>query len=210
MENPGRPGVVNIIAVKVVTSSPKKQLPYRSEDPFKDFPDQLLGDRVPREYSQGIVDPSQLDQILANLYVNALDAIADTGRIIIATGRTILDEPFFTTKGVGQGTGLRLSTVYGIVKQNQGFIPDDSSSAMSRETGGETINRLNTGTTVRIYGSHALGVQYSASSRDAEYPDRADSHQSIGTVSLAYTWLGNARFGAVEWRNHDPLRQSGF
>jgi len=31
-------------------------------------------------------------------------------------------EPFFTTKGVGAGTGLGLSTVYGIVRQNNGFI----------------------------------------------------------------------------------------
>ncbi len=71
--------------------------------------------------------------------------------------------------------------------------------------GRETINRLNTGITVRIHGPHALGIQYNASSRDAEYPVRADSHQSIGTISLVYTWLGKARFGAVEWRNHDPL-----
>jgi two-component system, cell cycle sensor histidine kinase and response regulator CckA len=31
-------------------------------------------------------------------------------------------DPFFTTKEVGEGTGLGLSTVYGIVKQNKGFI----------------------------------------------------------------------------------------
>jgi hypothetical protein len=66
--------------------------------------------------------------------------------------------------------------------------------------GRETIARLNMGFTVRIYGRHALGIQYIASIRDAQYPDRADSHQTRGTVSLVYTLLGNARFGAVEWR----------
>ena len=69
--------------------------------------------------------------------------------------------------------------------------------------GREAITRLNTGFTVRIYGRHALGIQYIASIRDAQYPDRADSHQTKGTVSLVYTLLSNARFSAVEWRSAD-------
>ena len=71
----------------------------------------------------------------------------------------------------------------------------------STETGGnETIGRLNIGLTVRIYGRHALGIQYLASRRDARYPDQANSHQRVGTFSLVYTLLGDTRFGAVEWR----------
>ncbi|OGP70049.1 MAG: hypothetical protein A2Y80_01135 [Deltaproteobacteria bacterium RBG_13_58_19] len=104
------------------------------------------------------IDPSQIDQILANLAVNARDAIGGVGKLTIGTNNAVLDdpyctdhaefvpgeyvllavsddgsgmdketlaqifEPFFTTKGVGEGTGLGLATVYGIVKQNDGFI----------------------------------------------------------------------------------------
>jgi len=104
------------------------------------------------------MDPSQIDQILANLCVNARDAIEDTGRITIETGTCFIDadycaanpeaapgdyvrlvvsdsgkgmdretlthifEPFYTTKELGKGTGLGLATVYGAVKQNNGFI----------------------------------------------------------------------------------------
>jgi PAS domain S-box-containing protein len=119
------------------------------------------------------MDPSQIDQILANLFVNARDAIADVGKITIETGTATFDsaycvehpgfvpgdfillavsddgsgmdqetqanlfEPFFTTKSVEKGTGLGLATVYGIVKQNDGFI--------------NVYSEPDQGTTFRIY-----------------------------------------------------------
>jgi hypothetical protein len=74
--------------------------------------------------------------------------------------------------------------------------------------GREMIERMNLGLTVRVYGRHALGLQYIASLRDARYPDQPDSYQTVGTVSLVYTLLGDIGFGAVEWRNADarPVR----
>ncbi len=132
----------------------------------------LIGEDIDLVWSPGHetgkvkVDPSQIDQVLVNLVVNARDAISGAGTICLKTenaaippsdfldpdehagsdyvllsvrdngqgmDRRTLDrvfEPFFTTKEMGRGTGLGLATVYGIVKQNCGYIHVESEPGM--------------------------------------------------------------------------------
>jgi len=105
-----------------------------------------------------LIDPTQLQNALLNLAINARDAMAGSGRVTIRTANAVLDqplddgderiipgdyvtiavsdmgagmppeiarrvfEPFFTTKGVGEGSGLGLSMVYGFARQSGGTV----------------------------------------------------------------------------------------
>jgi len=90
-----------------------------------------------------LLDPSQIEQIVMNLVVNARDAITGDGRIVVRAGASeryatieVIDtgsgmapevvarvfEPYFTTKALGKGTGLGLATVHGIVQHVGGEI----------------------------------------------------------------------------------------
>ncbi len=128
----------------------------------------LVGERIAldaRDISEGVVvsaDPSQLDQVVVNLVVNARHAMPEGGEISVVTRRARVDgaddslppeatpgeyavievrdsgvgmdaatrerifEPFFSTREPGQGSGLGLATVDGIVRQSGGFITVDS------------------------------------------------------------------------------------
>lgn len=67
--------------------------------------------------------------------------------------------------------------------------------------GSESIVRVKAGFNIRVYGRHGLGLQYVESLRDSQYGNQPGKHQSDGTLSLVYTFMGDSHFGAVEWRD---------
>jgi len=166
----------------------------------------LIGEHIElRTFSKGSLsliksDPSQVEQIIINLAVNARDAMPNGGKLTIETADASLDaeyckkhphveagnyvllaisdngvgidketqqhifDPFYTTKEEGRGTGLGLSTVYGIIKQHNGHI--------------EVYSELGHGTTFRVY----LPVVYDKADKLTNTKTRADIPEGTETV----------------------------
>jgi two-component system, cell cycle sensor histidine kinase and response regulator CckA len=120
-------------------------------------------------------------------------AVADTGCGMDAAVKERIFEPFFTTKPVGQGTGLGLSTVYGIVKQSGGYV--------------WVYSEVDQGSVFKIYLPAALQMEGElASSPPVQMP--ADGSETILVIededivrNLACRGLRDHGYAVVEARN---------
>jgi hypothetical protein len=72
--------------------------------------------------------------------------------------------------------------------------------AAANRGGHDNIVRTDASLTFRVYRQHAISLKYLLNRRDAFYPDFGNSSQTRATLGVFYTWLGQDRFGAVEWR----------
>ncbi len=151
-------------------------------------------------------DPTQLEQIIINLSVNARDAMPNGGKLLIETrnihgldtichtcgepmfgsyallmvsdnGTGIDDkimphifDPFFTTKKLGEGTGMGLSTVLGIMHQHEGHI--------------NVYSELGLGTTFKVY-FPKLNTQYNGEADEkSALPEKEKTRLSTKTILL--------------------------
>lgn len=122
--------------------------------------------------------------------------VTDTGSGIAKEDIEHIFEPFFSTKGVGEGTGLGLSTVYGIVRQSEGYVFVDSAS-------GE-------GTTFSIY----LPAYTAADAAAAGEPILSGPHASEPILAEDLTGGGNILLvedeDAVRLFGSRALRNKGY
>lgn len=119
---------------------------------------------LPRDF----VAPSEEDTTLPDGDYIQVD-VTDTGHGIPKTILQKIFEPFFSTKAVGSGTGLGLSTVYGIIKQTGGYVYVNS--------------REGEGTTFSLY-FPVVSAQEATAKSDAESSEKSSTTDLTGTGTI--------------------------
>ena len=198
--------------------------------------------RASRNVIKVRLDPSEMEQIVVNLVINACDAITGEGHIDVTVQvaapppaevhefdlpngplalLTVRDdgpgmppdvltrclEPFFTTKERGQGTGLGLPTVYGLVRERGGQMRIDST--------------VGTGTSIRIWLPLERDAVVTAGAEEAEYwpanrkvrgrvalvEDEADlrtmAHEALMSIGLEVEPFGSAEDALARFTDPD-------
>jgi two-component system cell cycle sensor histidine kinase/response regulator CckA len=125
---------------------------------------QLMVSTALVDIDEGYVERHLLDSRLGQFVCLT---ISDTGCGMDQMTLSRLFEPFFTTKEFGKGTGLGLATVYGIVRQHQGWV--------------EVRSQLGQGTSFKIYLPPATGSEVAASA-PAKEPVRLQGNETILVV----------------------------
>jgi PAS domain S-box-containing protein len=195
--------------------------------------------RVGKNIGAVKADPSQIEQVILNLIVNARDAMPQGGKLLIETSNVVLDssfgqdqasvipgpyvllrvtdtgigmsgetlahifEPFYTTKESSRGTGLGLSTVYGIVKQSGGHITASS--------------ELGNGTVFNVYLPRVEESVQTPTTAEATDTGKGKGHETILLVEdepavreLTRMVLSERGYSVIEAMNpEDALRLAG-
>ena len=152
------------IVQSLLTFSPRKELDFSRVDinqlvrnvlrilhhRLKQHPDEFITLELEPELPMVKGLPAELEQVILNLVLNAMDAVSERGSIRVRTGSDLgssrvwlevedngcgirsehmpkLFEPFFTTKPLGKGIGIGLSTCYSIIQTHGGEISVESS-----------------------------------------------------------------------------------
>lgn len=133
-----KPGLLNIKADPIQLEQILLNLMVNARDAIKDRDEPSAEKTITIETGQLIVDETKVKEqpdVKPGNYVTI--AVSDTGSGMDEETKAKIFDPFFTTKKEGEGTGLGMSTVYGIVKQNLGSIYVNSV--------------IGVGTTIKIY-----------------------------------------------------------
>ncbi|MFO8086535.1 MAG: [Fe-Fe] hydrogenase large subunit C-terminal domain-containing protein [Bacteroidales bacterium] len=132
----------NSINALIIPDNVDTQVICKLDNPFAELDEeqmlQLLSNLVKNAF-EAMPEGGKLSVIIERENENIIFKVKDTGEGIPKENLDKIFEPFYTTKGIGKGTGLGLATIYGIAKMHQGKIAIDSNTDPDKGPTGTTF-----------------------------------------------------------------------